>query len=98
MYPVLLDSIRIGSPFRQQSPDYPHGMLIMAVEQILPHKIPMLLILFHRPVIHIDDNPVLIANRNAAIQPFSPIWYHNHLVLTLSHTTQVSQVVKLAER
>ena len=80
MYPVLLDGIRIGAPLRQQPPDYPHGMLVMAVEQILPYKIPMLLILFHRPVIQIDDNPILIANRNAAIQPFSPIWYHNHLV------------------
>lgn len=94
MYPVLLDSIRIGAPFRQQSPDYPHGMFIMAVEQILPHKIPLLLILFRRPVIHIDDNPILIANRNAAIQPFSPIWYHNHLVLTLSHT----KIIFLSEK
>ena len=86
MYPVLLDSIRIGAPFRQQSPDYPHGMLIMAVEQILPHKIPMLLILFRRPVIHIDDNSILIANRNAAIQPFSPIWYHIKEVLAIDFT------------
>ena len=94
MYPVLLDGIRIGAPFRQQPPDYPHGMLVMAVEQILPYKIPMLLILFHRPVIHIDDNPILIANRNAAIQPFSPIWYHNHLVLTLSFT----KIIFLSEK
>ena len=76
MHPVLLNRIRIGAPFRQQPPDYPHGMFVMAVEQILPHKIPMFLVLFHRSVIHIDDNPVLIANRNAAIQPFRPIWYH----------------------
>ena len=83
VHPVLFNRIGVGAPFRQQSPDYPHGMLVMAVEQILPHKIPMLLILFHRPVIHVNDNPILIANRNAAIQPFSPIWYHNHLVLVI---------------
>ena len=80
MHTLLLDSVRIRSASLKQLPDDAHRVLVVAVEQILADEISAILVLLDSPVIHIDDNSVLVTNCNGTIQFLCPIRYHNYCV------------------
>ena len=77
---AFLDGVAVASAALKQPADDFARALRMAVEKIAAYKVAMTAILMYSLIVHIDNESVLIADGDGAVQPPGPVRYHIKLI------------------